>query len=123
MVTRGTAARSSTSALCRARSARPGIAAYAATKGALKMLTKGMCADLGRHGIQVNAIGPGTSPPSSPRRWWRRRSSAHGWPPDAGRAVGEVDDLIGPLLFLSSRGVRLRQRAIALVDGGMLSVL
>jgi gluconate 5-dehydrogenase len=39
--------------------ARAGIAAYSATKGALKMLTKGMCADLAGHGIQVNAIGPG----------------------------------------------------------------
>src|SRR5438045_3188856 len=39
--------------------ARPGIAPYAATKGALKMLTKGMCADLAPAGIQVNAVGPG----------------------------------------------------------------
>ena len=38
---------------------RPGIAAYAATKGGLKQLTKGMCADLGPHGIQVNGLGPG----------------------------------------------------------------
>jgi len=38
---------------------RPGIAPYAATKGALKMLTKGMCADLAPSGMQVNAIGPG----------------------------------------------------------------
>ena len=38
---------------------RPTIAPYTATKGAIKMLTKGMCADWARHGIQVNAIGPG----------------------------------------------------------------
>ncbi len=38
---------------------RPNIAPYAATKGALKMLTKGMCVDWARHGIQTNAIGPG----------------------------------------------------------------
>ncbi|MFE0454235.1 SDR family NAD(P)-dependent oxidoreductase [Streptomyces sp. NPDC058914] len=38
---------------------RPGIAPYAATKGALKMLTKGMCADWGPHGVQVNGLGPG----------------------------------------------------------------
>lgn len=43
---------------------RPGIAPYAATKGALKMLTKGMCADLEASGICVNAIGPATSTPS-----------------------------------------------------------
>src|SRR3954470_20329571 len=35
---------------------RPGIAPYSATKGALKMLTKGMCADWGPYGIQVNGV-------------------------------------------------------------------
>jgi len=39
--------------------ARPGTAPYAAAKGGLKMLTKGMCADFGPSGIQVNGIGPG----------------------------------------------------------------
>jgi gluconate 5-dehydrogenase len=37
--------------------ARPGIAPYTATKGAVKMLTKGMAVDLGKHGIQVNGLG------------------------------------------------------------------
>ena len=32
---------------------RPGMAPYAASKGALKMLTKGMCADWGPSGVQV----------------------------------------------------------------------
>ena len=39
--------------------ARQTNAPYAATKGALKMLTQGMCADWARHGIQANAIAPG----------------------------------------------------------------
>ncbi|MDK1481762.1 SDR family NAD(P)-dependent oxidoreductase, partial [Sinorhizobium sp. 6-117] len=39
--------------------ARPGIAPYTATKGALKNLTRGMCADWAKHGLQVNAIAPG----------------------------------------------------------------
>lgn len=38
---------------------RPTIAPYTATKGAIKMLTKGMCADWAKHGLQINAIGPG----------------------------------------------------------------
>jgi gluconate 5-dehydrogenase len=33
---------------------RPGIAPYAASKGAVKMLTKGMAIDLGPHGLRVN---------------------------------------------------------------------
>jgi NAD(P)-dependent dehydrogenase (short-subunit alcohol dehydrogenase family) len=39
--------------------ASPGIAPYTATKGAVKNLTRGMCADWAKHGIQVNAIAPG----------------------------------------------------------------
>ncbi len=39
--------------------ARPGIAPYSATKGGIVMLTKGLCADLGPHGIQTNALAPG----------------------------------------------------------------
>ena len=38
---------------------RPGIAPYTASKGAVKMLTKGMAIDWGQHGIQVNGLGPG----------------------------------------------------------------
>ena len=38
---------------------RPSIAPYAASKGAVKMLTKGMCADWARHGLQINGLGPG----------------------------------------------------------------
>jgi gluconate 5-dehydrogenase len=41
------------------QAARENIAAYSATKGGLKMLTQGMCADWARHSIQVNAVGPG----------------------------------------------------------------
>ncbi|MBI5276799.1 MAG: SDR family NAD(P)-dependent oxidoreductase, partial [Burkholderiales bacterium] len=38
---------------------RPNIAPYTASKGAVKMLTKGMAIDWGPHGIQVNGLGPG----------------------------------------------------------------
>jgi gluconate 5-dehydrogenase len=104
--------------------ARPGIAAYSATKGALKMLTKGMCADLAGHGIQVNAIGPGyfatdltqaLVADSQFSEWVRRRTPAGRW--------GEVSDLIGPLLFLASPASDFVNGQILYVDGGMLSVL
>ena len=39
--------------------ARPMIAPYTATKGAVRNLTKGMCTDWARHGLQINAIAPG----------------------------------------------------------------
>ena len=39
--------------------ARPSIAPYTATKGAVGNLTKGMCTDWARYGLQCNAIAPG----------------------------------------------------------------
>ncbi|WP_217546142.1 SDR family oxidoreductase [Streptomyces sp. GbtcB6] len=104
--------------------ARPGIAPYAATKGGLKMLTRGMCADLGPLGIQVNGIGPGyfdtelTSALVADEEfsaWVRRRTPAGRW--------GRVEDLIGALVFLASPASDFVNGQILYVDGGMLSVL
>jgi len=39
--------------------ARPGIAPYTASKGAVRNLTRAMATDWGRHGLQINAIAPG----------------------------------------------------------------
>ncbi|MFJ5223327.1 SDR family oxidoreductase [Streptomyces sp. NPDC088400] len=103
---------------------RPGIAPYAATKGGLKLLTKGMCADLGPSGIQVNALGPGyfrtelTAALVADEEfsaWVRGRTPAGRW--------GEVEDLIGALVFLSSPASDFVNGQILYVDGGMLSVL
>jgi len=38
----------------------PGMAAYCASKAGVKLLTKALAIDLAKHGIQVNAVGPGT---------------------------------------------------------------
>jgi gluconate 5-dehydrogenase len=104
--------------------ARPGIAAYSATKGALKMLTKGLCADLAPHGIQVNGIGPGyfdteltaalvQDPEFS--AWVRGRTPAGRW--------GRTEDLIGALVFLASPASDFVNGQVVYVDGGMLAVL
>ena len=58
--------------------ARPGIAPYAATKGGLKMLTQGMCADWGPAACRSTRSRRATSRPSSPSRWWTIPSSARG---------------------------------------------
>lgn len=103
---------------------RPGIAAYSATKGGLKQLTKGMCADLGPHGIQVNGLGPGyfatelTSElvaDADFSSWIAGRTPAGRW--------GAVEDLVGPLVFLASEASAFVNGQVLYVDGGMLSVL
>lgn len=103
---------------------RPSIAPYTATKGAIKMLTKGMCADWAKHNIQVNAIGPGyfktplnqalvDNPEFS--SWLEKRTPAGRW--------GNVDELIGAAVFLASRASSFVNGHILYVDGGITSVL
>ncbi|MFC8092798.1 SDR family oxidoreductase [Streptomyces sp. NPDC057301] len=103
---------------------RPGIAPYAATKGALKMLTKGMCADWGPYGVQVNGLGPGyietelTQPLVADEEfsaWVRRRTPAGRW--------GRTEDLVGGVLFLASPAADFVGGQVLYVDGGMTSVL
>lgn len=104
--------------------ARPGIAPYAATKGGLKMLTKGMCADLGPAGIQVNALAPGyfdtdlTAALVADEKfsaWVSSRTPAGRW--------GSVHELVGALIFLCSPASDFVNGHLLNVDGGMLSVL
>lgn len=104
--------------------ARPEITPYAAAKGGIKMMTKGLCADLGPYGIQVNGLGPGYFKTdlteslvndASFNDWIVRRTPAGRW--------GVIPDLAGALLFLSSAASDFVNGQILYVDGGMLSVL
>jgi gluconate 5-dehydrogenase len=104
--------------------ARPGIAPYAATKGGLKMLTKGMCADWAGSGLQVNSLGPGyivteltkaLHEDESFDRWVCGRTPAARW--------GQVEDLVGTLLYLVSPAADFVNGQVVHVDGGMLTVL
>jgi gluconate 5-dehydrogenase len=104
--------------------ARPGIAPYTASKGAVKNLTKGMCADWARHGLQVNAIGPGyfATPLNQALvddpvfdEWLRKRTPAGRW--------GRLEDLHGAAVFLASSASDFVNGQILYVDGGILSVI
>ena len=103
---------------------RPGIAPYAATKGAVKMLTKGMAIDLGKHGIQVNGLGPGyfktelnqaLVADATFSAWLTGRTPAGRW--------GEVDELGGAAIFLASDASSFVSGHILYVDGGITASL
>lgn len=104
--------------------ARPSIAAYAATKGAIAMLTKGLCADLAPHGIQANAIAPGYFATELTQAlvddeafsaWVRGRTPAGRW--------GDTQDLVGALVFLASSASSFVNGQTLYVDGGMTAVV
>jgi gluconate 5-dehydrogenase len=103
---------------------RPGAAAYAASKGGLKMLTKGMAVDLGPHGITVNGIAPGyfktalTAPLANDegaRAWITGHTPVGRW--------GELDDLAPAVVFLASDAARYVNGHLLVIDGGMTATL
>lgn len=100
----------------------PVMLAYTASKSALKGLTHTLAHRFGPEGIRVNAIAPGfhktdMSAPvwSDPARSDRvvRRTALGRW--------GEVGDLVGPALFLSSPAAAYVTGETVIVDGGWLS--
>jgi len=103
---------------------RPTIAPYTATKGGLKMLTRGMCADFGPLGIQVNALAPGYFATELTAalvadeefsKWVAQRTPAGRW--------GRVEELGGAVVFLSSDASSYVNGQILYVDGGMTAVV
>ena len=100
------------------------IAPYAATKGALKMLTKGMCADWARYGIQINALAPGyfetelNAALVADRTfsdWLCARTPAARW--------GKLEELKGAAIFLASEASSFVNGQTIYVDGGLTSVV
>jgi len=103
---------------------RPGIAPYTASKGAVKMLTKGMAIDWGRYGINVNGLGPGyfktqlTEALVSDEKftnWLTSRTPCGRW--------GEVSELGGAVVFLASDAASFVNGHILYVDGGVTATL
>ena len=103
---------------------RPNIAPYTASKGAVKMLTKGMAIDWGPHGINVNGIGPGyfktelneklvNDPQFSD--WLIKRTPTRRW--------GNVEELAGAAVFLASDASSFVNGHILYVDGGVTATL
>jgi gluconate 5-dehydrogenase len=100
--------------------ARPSIAPYTATKGAVGNLTKGMATDWAKHGLQCNAIAPGyfetplnaalvADPTFSD--WLSKRTPAGRW--------GKVEELVGACIFLASDASSFVNGHILYVDGGI----
>lgn len=104
--------------------ARPSIAPYTASKGAVTNLTKGMATDWAKHGLNCNAIAPGyfDTPLNAAlvadadfSAWLEKRTPAGRW--------GRVEELVGAAIFLSSPASTFVNGHTLFVDGGITASL
>lgn len=104
--------------------ARPGIAPYTATKGAVANLTKGMATDWAKFGLNCNALAPGyfDTPLNAAlvadpdfTAWLEKRTPAGRW--------GKVEELIGACIFLASGASSFVNGTTVFVDGGITASL
>lgn len=102
--------------------ARPSTAAYTASKGGVRQLTKALAVDWARYDITVNAIGPGyirtpftdaLAADASFDTWVKGRTPLGRW--------GVPTDISGLAVFLASPAARFLTGQVIYVDGGWLS--
>jgi gluconate 5-dehydrogenase len=98
---------------------RPGIVAYSASKGGLKMLTRALAVELAPQNVQVNGIAPGfvrtemnagLVADEQFSAWVEKRTPAGRW--------AEPDDIAGAAVFLASPAADYVTGHLLYVDGG-----
>lgn len=96
--------------------------AYASSKGAINQLTKVLALELAPYGVNVNAIAP----------TYIKTPMTAGWLADDERykkilentpmgRVGELEDLVGPIVFFASDAAKYVTGQILCVDGGWVA--
>jgi gluconate 5-dehydrogenase len=96
------------------------IVPYAATKGAVRQITRGLCAEWAKRNLQINAIAPGYIRTELNRAliddeafsaWVCARTPAGRW--------ADVDELAGAAIFLASDAASYVNGHVLYVDGGL----
>ncbi|MFQ5856143.1 MAG: SDR family NAD(P)-dependent oxidoreductase [Anaerolineae bacterium] len=97
-------------------------AAYCSSKGGVVQLTKVLAIEWSRHGVNVNAVAPTfirtplTEPMFEDERFYQEVLSKI----PLGR-IGEVEDVVGAVVFLASSAADLVTGHTLLVDGGWIA--
>jgi len=104
--------------------ARPSIAPYTASKGAVSNFTKGMTTDWAKYGLQINALAPGyiVTPLTQALvddpefdAWLCNRTPANRW--------GNTEELVGTCIYLSSNASNFVNGQTIYVDGGITACI
>jgi NAD(P)-dependent dehydrogenase (short-subunit alcohol dehydrogenase family) len=101
----------------------PGQGIYAATKSGIVQMVRALAAELGPKGVRVNAIAPGvvetplTQPIKDHPDWYQAyaaKSAFNRW--------ASPDEMVGPVVYLSSDASSYVTGSVLLVDGGWTAV-
>lgn len=99
------------------------LIAYATAKSALVGLTRCLAGGLAKHGINVNSIAPGIfNTDINTSLFIDAEAVARRCQPIPSGRLGEVEDIIGPMLFLASDMSAHVHGQTLLVDGGFVGV-
>jgi gluconate 5-dehydrogenase/2-deoxy-D-gluconate 3-dehydrogenase len=101
----------------------PQRAAYAATKGGILMFTRALALEWAEHGVRVNGIAPGFI--RTPLQDELVTQGKFQREPVIARTpikrMGEVDDIVGPAIFLASDEAAFVVGEMLVVDGGWIA--
>ena len=100
----------------------PNNPAYAATKGAIKQLTKALAVEWGQYGIRVNNIAPGyTITPMNIKSWNNKKLRKMRSDQTILKRWAKPEEMVGPTIFLASDASSYVTGTDLIVDGGWLA--
>lgn len=101
----------------------PGQGVYAATKAGIVQMVRAMAAELGQHGVRVNAVAPGvvdtplTAPIKANEEWYQAYASRN--------ALGRwarAEEMVGPTVFLASEAASYVTGTVLFADAGWTAI-
>jgi NAD(P)-dependent dehydrogenase (short-subunit alcohol dehydrogenase family) len=97
----------------------PNVSPYAASKGAMEALTRGLSREVDHRKIRVNCVAPGAV--NTPMLWSNPNIKSGAEKIEG--SVGEPEDIAAAIAYIASDEARFTSGTTLIVDGGRLDIL